>query len=87
MKNRVDILALSDKATIVLEKLADGKMRATSTSFTEDKMILPNEVLEVRSVQGHIRIARKVREYDDNDPKPVPSTYDPYALSEELADE
>jgi hypothetical protein len=75
---RVDKLALTDKLTLVLERLADGKIRATSNSFVEDKVILPDQVLEVRSFEGKLRIARKAREYDDGDPKPEPSTYDPY---------
>lgn len=36
-----DRLALSDKCTLVLEKLADGKITLTSTSLVEDKVVLP----------------------------------------------
>jgi hypothetical protein len=75
---RVKPRATTEKTTLVLEKLPDGKIRATSNSFVEEKVILPDQVLAARSIDGRIRIARKDREYDDGDPKPVPSTLDPY---------
>ena len=50
----VEPLAVSDKCTLVLEKLADGKIRVTSTSLVEDKVILAGQVLEVRSFDGRL---------------------------------
>jgi hypothetical protein len=41
-------LATSDKATIVVERLTDGKMRVTSGSWDGEKVILRDQVLEVR---------------------------------------
>ena len=43
----VDHLGLSDGTKLVLEKLADGKIRVTSSSLVEDKVILPDQVREV----------------------------------------
>jgi hypothetical protein len=41
-------LATSDKATIVIERQSDGKMRVTSGSWDREKVILHDQVLEVR---------------------------------------
>jgi hypothetical protein len=43
-------LATSDKVTIVIAHLLNGNMRVTSGSWDNEKVILPNEVLEVRNV-------------------------------------
>jgi hypothetical protein len=45
-------LATSDKATIVIERQPDGKMRVTSGSWDGEKVILRDQVLEVRNVEG-----------------------------------
>jgi hypothetical protein len=45
-------LATSDKATIVVERQSDGKMRVTSGSWDGEKVILKDQVLEVRNVEG-----------------------------------
>jgi hypothetical protein len=45
-------LATSDKATIVIERQPDGKMRMTSGSWDGEKVILRDQVLEVRNVEG-----------------------------------
>jgi hypothetical protein len=69
-------LATSDKATIVIERLLNGNMRVTSGSWDGEKVILRDQVLEVRNVDGRLHIARKPREHDEWDPF-VPA-YDPY---------
>jgi hypothetical protein len=69
-------LATSDKATIVIERQSDGKMRVTSGSWDGEKVILHDQVLEVRNVDGRLHIARKPREYDEREPYVPP--YDPY---------
>jgi hypothetical protein len=61
-------LATSDKATIVFEKQPDGKIRVTSGSWDNEKVILRNEVVEVRNVNGRLHIARKLRRHDEWDP-------------------
>ena len=80
----VDQLGLSDGTKLVLEKLADGKIRVTSSSLVEDKVILPDQVLEVRSPDGRIRVARRGRLPDAGDPPRVPSGYDPYQTDDDL---
>ena len=80
----VDQLALSDGTKLVLEKLADGKIRATSSSLVEDKVILPDQGPEVRSPDGRIRVARRGRLPDAGDPPRVASGYDPYQTDDDL---
>ena len=57
-------LATSDKATIVVERQSDGKMRVTSRSWDGEKVILRDQVLEVRNVDGRLHVARKERRPD-----------------------
>jgi hypothetical protein len=45
-------LATGDKATIVVERQSDGKMRVTSGSWVREKVILRDQVLEVHNVEG-----------------------------------
>ena len=69
-------LATSEKATIVIERQPDGKMRVTSGSWDGAKVILRDQALELRCVDGRLHIARKPRGYDEWDPYVPP--YDPY---------
>ena len=69
---------------LVLEKLADGKITLTSTSFVEERVILSGQVLEARSLDGRIRLARKGRLQDAGDLPWVPSDYDPYQTDDDL---
>jgi hypothetical protein len=41
-------LATSDKVSLVIERQPDGKMRVTSGSWDGEKVILRDQVLEVR---------------------------------------
>jgi hypothetical protein len=61
-------LATSDKATNVIERQPDGKMRVTSGSWDGEKVILRDQVLEVRNVEGGLHIASKSRHHDEWDP-------------------
>ncbi|MFY9769986.1 MAG: hypothetical protein WBX95_02500 [Xanthobacteraceae bacterium] len=45
-------LATSDKATIVIERQPDGKMRVTSGSWDWEMVFLREQVLEVGNVEG-----------------------------------
>ena len=60
-------LATSDKVTIVIERQPDGKMRVTSGSWDGEKVILRDQVLEVRNVDGRLHIARQPRHHDEWD--------------------
>jgi hypothetical protein len=76
-------LATSDKATIVVDRLPEGKIRVTSTSWDGEKVILRDQVLEVRNVEGRLHIARKPRQYDEWDRYVAP--YDPYGPGESVS--
>ncbi|MGB9391918.1 MAG: hypothetical protein WCB70_18300, partial [Xanthobacteraceae bacterium] len=57
--------ATTDKATLVCEKAPEGKVRVTSSAWASEKVILKGEVLEVRNVDGQLRVARKAKHLDD----------------------
>jgi hypothetical protein len=61
-------LATSEKATIVIERQTDGKMRVTSGSWDGEKVILRDQVLEVRNVEGQPHTARKPQHHDEGTP-------------------
>jgi hypothetical protein len=66
----------TDKATLAVEALSDDKIRVRTSSWEDARVILKDQVLELRNMEGQIRIARKTREPDDHDvPTPI---YDPY---------
>jgi hypothetical protein len=65
-------LATSDKATIVIERLTDGKMRVTSGSWDGVKVILRDQVPEVRNVEGRPHVARKRLHHDQENPQIAP---------------
>jgi hypothetical protein len=65
----------SDKATIVIERLPRGKMRVTSGSWDGVKVILRDQVPEVRNVEGRPHVARKRLHHDEWDLPIAP--YDP----------
>jgi hypothetical protein len=64
----IEKLATSDKVTLVVERLQDGKMRVTSNSWEHEKVLFRTEVLEVRCVEGRLHVSRKVRRPDTWDP-------------------
>jgi hypothetical protein len=61
----IDKLRKTDAIALVFATLPGGKIRVTSQLWTDGATILSDQVLEVRSVQGTIRIARKIRERDE----------------------
>ena len=81
----LDRLATTEKATIVIERAPDGKMRVTSGSWDREKVFFRDQVLEVRNVEGRIHIARKERRHDEWDP-PIP-VYHPYGPGDEFIDD
>ena len=80
-------------ATLVCEKSPEGKVRVTASTWSSEKVILKGEVLEVRNVDGQVRVARKAKHHDDRDPPIEP--YEPYGpgevvsadVSDEFADD
>ena len=68
--------------TPAIEAIDGGKIRVNASSWDAPKVILAGEVLEVRAVEGRLRLARKVREYDEKH-QPV-EPYDPYGPGDVL---
>jgi hypothetical protein len=54
-------IATTEKTTIVTERSPGGKMRATSGSWDGEKVLLRDQVLEVRNVEGRLHVSRKSR--------------------------
>jgi hypothetical protein len=77
-ENVLERLGTTESTTLALTRESDGKIRVTSLLWEAPKVILRNEVLEVRNVDGVLHIARKRRYYDEWEPKVEP--YDPYGL-------
>ncbi len=69
-------LATTEKTTIAIAREVGGKIRVTSGAWDNEKVILKDEVLEVRNVDGRLHVARKARKPDEWDPPIAP--YDPY---------
>jgi hypothetical protein len=57
-------LATSDKATIVIERQPDGKMRVTSGSWDGEKVFSRDQVLEVRNPRHHDEWDLPIAPYD-----------------------
>jgi hypothetical protein len=51
-------LAVTDETTLVCEKLPEGKIRVTSSAWAEERVILKDQVLEVRNVDDRLRRAQ-----------------------------
>ena len=81
----IERLAVTDKATLAIEKAPDGKVRVTSSSWPSEKVILKSEVLEVRNVDCRLHVARKERRPDEWDPPIEP--YDCYGPGEGVIDD
>lgn len=63
----LEVLAHTEDTQIVVKRQTDGKFRVTSKSWDEGKVILPDQVLELRMVGGRIRVARKEKQRDAGD--------------------
>ena len=58
-----DILLKADKVVLVIERISDGKIRVTTTSWDDAKVILPNQVIEVAIVGkqvGPVRVDKPI---------------------------
>jgi hypothetical protein len=67
----IEPLAVTDKATIVVEKAPEGKLRVTSSAWSSEKVILKDEVLEVRNVEGRLHVVPQTHHHDEWD-LPIP---------------
>ena len=60
----------ADKVSVVFERLADGKIRVTTSCWEDAKVLLPNQVLEVAIVGkqvGLVRVDKPVAYLDIDD--------------------
>ena len=53
-----DVLLKADKVVLVIERISDGKIRVTTTSWDDAKVILPNQVLEVATIGKQVGLVR-----------------------------
>jgi hypothetical protein len=63
----LETLLVTEKATLSFERVDGGKIRVKASSWDDAKVILPYQVLEVRNIDGRLRVARKGREPDQGD--------------------
>jgi hypothetical protein len=57
----IEKLATTEKTTIAIAREVGGKVRVTSGSWEGEKVILKDQVLEVRNVDGRLHVSRKAR--------------------------
>jgi hypothetical protein len=65
-----EILLKADRIVVALERLEDGKTRATTASWDDAKVLLPNQVLKVASIGkqvGPVRVDKSVAYLDIDD--------------------
>jgi hypothetical protein len=63
-------LLKADRIVVALERLEDGKTRATTTTWDDAKLISPNQVLAVASIGkqvGLVRVDKSVAYLDIDD--------------------
>ena len=53
-----DVLLKADKVSVVFERIADGKIRVTTSSWDDAKVIWPNQVLEVATIGKQVGLVR-----------------------------
>jgi hypothetical protein len=53
-----EILLKADRIVVALERLEDGKTRATTTTWDDAKLISPNQVLAVASIGKLVELVR-----------------------------
>jgi hypothetical protein len=52
------VLLKADRIVVALERLEDGKTRATTTSWDDAKVISPNQVLAVANIGKQVGLVR-----------------------------
>ena len=77
-----DVLLKADKVSVVFERIADGKIRVTTSSWDDAKVILPNQVLEAAIIGkqvGLVRVDKPIACLDIDDTGLVEAGYGPQA--------
>jgi hypothetical protein len=75
-----EVLLKADKVVLVIERISDGKIRVTTTSWDDAKVILPNQVLEVATIGkqvGLVRVDKPIAYLDIDDTGLVEAGYGP----------
>jgi hypothetical protein len=75
-----EVLLKADKVSVVFERLADGKIRVTASSWDDAKAISPNQVLAVASIGkqvGLVRVDKSVAYLDIDDTGLAEAGYGP----------
>ena len=65
-----EILLKADRVVLVIERISDGKIRVTTTSWDDAKVILPHQVLEAAIIGkqvGLVRVDKPVAYLDIDD--------------------
>jgi hypothetical protein len=53
-----EVLLKADRVVLVIERISDGKIRVTSTSWDDAKVILPNQALEAAIIGKQVGLVR-----------------------------
>lgn len=72
-----------EDTTLVIKREAGGKMRVTSRHWEDAKVLLKDEVLEIRNVDDRLHVACKERKPGQWDRAVAP--YDPYGARRQRA--
>jgi len=75
-----EILLKADKVSVVFERTADDKIRVTTSSWDDAKVILPNQVLEAAVIGkpvGLVRVDKPIAYLDIDDTGVVEADYGP----------
>ena len=75
-----EILLKADKVTVTFERTAEDKIRVTTTSWDDAKVIWPNQVLEVATIGkqvGLVRVDKRIAYLDIDDTGLVEAGYGP----------
>ena len=57
-KETCEILLKADKVNIAFERIADGKIRLTTSSWDDAKVLWPNQALEVAIIGRQVGLVR-----------------------------
>jgi hypothetical protein len=77
-----EVLLKADSVSVVFERTADGKIRVTTSSWDDAKVILPNQVLEAAIIGkqvGLVRVDKPIAYLDIDDTGLVEAGYGPQA--------
>jgi hypothetical protein len=53
-----DVLLKADKVVLVIERISDGKIRVTTSSWDDAKVIWPNQALEAAMIGKQVGLVR-----------------------------